>query len=61
VKAKDGSAITEQPPLQIPSGGVIARDIVGQWVVFLSDAWLMKLLESRNEDYEFLTQPPSLR
>jgi peptide chain release factor 3 len=61
VKAKDGSAITDQPLLQVPSGGVIARDIVGQWVVFLSDAWLMKLLESRNEDYEFLSQPPSLR
>jgi peptide chain release factor 3 len=57
VRAKDGSPIKEQPELQVPSGGVVARDVLGHWVVFLSDAWLLKLLESRNEEYEFLAQP----
>ena len=57
VRAKDGSVIKDEPKLQVPSGGVVARDVLGHWVVFLSDAWLMKLLESRNEDFEFLAQP----
>jgi peptide chain release factor 3 len=57
VRAKDGSEIKEQPPVQVPSGGALARDVLGDWVVFLSDAWLLKLLESRNEDFEFLAQP----
>jgi peptide chain release factor 3 len=57
VRAKDGSPIKEEPKLQVPSGGVVARDALGHWVVFLSDSWLLKLLESRNEDYEFLSQP----
>ena len=43
--------------MQVPSGGTLARDVLGDWVVFLSDAWLLKLLESRNEDFEFLAQP----
>jgi hypothetical protein len=47
----------EQLSIQLPSGGALARDVMGHWVVFLSDSWVLKLLESRNEDYEFLAQP----
>ena len=57
MRAKDGTPIKDEPKLQVPSGGVVARDVLGHWVVFLSDSWLLKLLESRNEDFEFLAQP----
>lgn len=57
IQSRDGSEIREAPRVQVPSGGALAQDSLGQWVVFLSDDWLLKLLESRNEDYEFLSQP----
>jgi peptide chain release factor 3 len=56
IKSKTGE-IHEKPEIQLPSGGAIALDPQGNWVVFLSDSWLLKLLENRNENYEFLEQP----
>jgi peptide chain release factor 3 len=57
ITRKDGAAVEEEPKIQVPSGGVIARDALGHWVVFLSDKWLLNLLEQRNEDYAFQIQP----
>jgi len=57
ITRKDGEPLEEDPKLQVPSGGVVARDGLGHWVVFLSDTWLLNLLEQRNEDYAFQIQP----
>ncbi len=43
----------DPPPVQMPSGGGIARDQDGQWVVLLGAKYLVDILHSRNDHLNF--------
>lgn len=45
------------PEVAVPTGGVLARDREGQWLVLLPSEWLVNLLKERNPGLEFQAHP----
>jgi peptide chain release factor 3 len=43
----------DPPQVQLPSGGAVARDQDGNWVVLLSSKYMVSILHERNEHLEF--------
>ncbi len=47
-----------RPKLTIPTGGTLARDMHGAWVVLLPNAWSARYFAENNPDVEVLPLPP---
>jgi peptide chain release factor 3 len=47
-----------RPKLSIPTGGTLARDMHGAWVVLLPNAWSARYFAENNPDIEVLPLPP---
>jgi peptide chain release factor 3 len=56
---EDGSirTISGAPEIAVPTGGVLAEDLEGQWLVLLPSEWLLNLLKDRNPDFDFQANP----
>jgi peptide chain release factor 3 len=62
IRPKNGAAPAKgeesaRPNVRLPSGAILAKDYVGNWMVLLPSAWTARYLEESNPDLEVLTLP----